>query len=33
MRLKKTIAALVACLALGAVAANMAQAEGTCWTI
>jgi hypothetical protein len=33
MRLKKTITALIACLALGAVAANMAQAEGTCWTI
>jgi hypothetical protein len=33
MRLKKMIAALAACLALGAVAANMAQAEGTCWTI
>jgi hypothetical protein len=33
MRLKKMIAALGTCLALGAVAANMAQAEGTCWTI
>jgi len=33
MRLKRMIAALAACLALGAVAANMAQAEGTCWTI
>jgi hypothetical protein len=33
MRLKKMIAALVACLTLGAVAATMAQAEGTCWTI
>jgi hypothetical protein len=33
MHLKKMFAALIACLALGAVAANSAQAEGTCWTI
>lgn len=30
MRLRKILMALVACLALGAVGANMAQAEGTC---
>ena len=33
MHLKKIFAALLACLALGAVAANSAQAEGKCWTI
>jgi hypothetical protein len=33
MRFRKSVLALFACLALGAIAANAAQAEGTGWTV